>query len=105
MCRKNHGLNTHHQIAVLTRENEDAVRLDAAQMKQAIHNLIRNAFQVMPKVGILSISGSYTGTGLRIIREHGREIDIESRVGQGTRVSLWLPLVERKVRLLGEGKL
>lgn len=50
-----------------------------------------------------------TGTGLgllivrRIIREHGGEIDIESRVGQGTRVSLWLPLVERKVRLLGEG--
>jgi len=50
-----------------------------------------------------------TGTGLgllivrRIVREHGGEIDIESRVGQGTRVSLWLPLVERKVRLLGEG--
>ena len=52
-----------------------------------------------------------TGTGLgllivrRIIREHGGEIDIESRVGQGTRVSLWLPLVERKMRLLGEGRL
>jgi PAS domain S-box-containing protein len=52
-----------------------------------------------------------TGTGLgllivrRIIREHGGEIDIESRVGQGTRVSLWLPLVERKVRLLGEGEI
>lgn len=47
-----------------------------------------------------------TGTGLgllivrRIIREHGGEIDIESRAGKGTRVSLWLPLVERKVRLL-----
>jgi two-component system, sporulation sensor kinase E len=51
-----------------------------------------------------------TGTGLgllivrRIIREHGGEIDIESRVGQGTRVSLWLPLVERHIRLLGEGE-
>jgi len=51
-----------------------------------------------------------TGTGLgllivrRIIREHGGEIDIESRAGQGTRVSLWLPLVERRVRLLGEGE-
>ena len=47
-----------------------------------------------------------TGTGLgllivrRIIREHGGEIDIESREGKGTRVSLWLPLVEKKVRLL-----
>jgi PAS domain S-box-containing protein len=39
----------------------------------------------------------------RIIREHGGEIDIESRAGQGTRVSLWLPLVERKVRLLQAG--
>lgn len=51
-----------------------------------------------------------TGTGLgllivrRIIREHGGEIDIESRASKGTRVSLWLPLVERKVRLLEPGK-
>ena len=41
-----------------------------------------------------------TGTGLgllivrRIIREHGGEIDIKSREGKGTRVSLWLLLVE-----------
>ena len=50
-----------------------------------------------------------TGTGLgllivrRIVREHGGEIDIESREGKGTRVSLWLPLVEKKVRLLAAG--
>jgi signal transduction histidine kinase len=50
-----------------------------------------------------------TGTGLgllivrRIVREHGGEIDIESSVGKGTRVSLWLPLHERRIRLLGEG--
>jgi PAS domain S-box-containing protein len=50
-----------------------------------------------------------TGTGLgllivrRIVREHGGEIDIESREGRGTRIRLWLPLVEKKVRLLGEG--
>lgn len=51
-----------------------------------------------------------TGTGLgllivrRIVREHGGEIDIESRAGLGTKVSLWLPLVERKVRLLEPGE-
>ncbi|MGV3658663.1 MAG: two-component system sensor histidine kinase NtrB [Prosthecobacter sp.] len=50
-----------------------------------------------------------TGTGLgllivrRIVREHGGEIDIESREGQGTRVSLWLPLVEKRVRMLEAG--
>ncbi|MDB6140461.1 MAG: ntrB [Verrucomicrobiaceae bacterium] len=50
-----------------------------------------------------------TGTGLgllivrRIVREHGGEIDIESRQGQGTKVSLFLPLVEKRMRLLGEG--
>ena len=51
-----------------------------------------------------------TGTGLgllivrRIIREHGGEIDVESREGLGTRVSLWLPLVEKSVRMLEESK-
>lgn len=50
-----------------------------------------------------------TGTGLgllivrRIVREHGGEIDIESREGEGTRVSLWLPLVEKRTRLLEAG--
>lgn len=50
-----------------------------------------------------------TGTGLgllivrRIIREHGGEIDIESREGQGTKVTIFLPLVEKKVRMLKAG--
>jgi PAS domain S-box-containing protein len=116
-----------------------AMPLDAAQIKQAFHNLIRNACQAMPKGGQLTIGGTFTdyevrlsfedtgkgigaeqmgklfqpfattrstGTGLgllivrRIIREHGGEIDIESREGHGTRITLWLPLVEKKLRLL-----
>ncbi len=48
-----------------------------------------------------------TGLGLlivrRIVREHGGEINIESREGLGTKVSLFLPLVEKRVRLLGDG--
>ncbi|HYF34020.1 MAG TPA: ATP-binding protein [Prosthecobacter sp.] len=51
-----------------------------------------------------------TGTGLgllivrRIVREHGGEIEIESRESKGTRVTLRLPLIERQVRLLEAGK-
>jgi PAS domain S-box-containing protein len=45
-----------------------------------------------------------TGLGLmivrRIIREHGGHIDIDSHVGRGTTVRLWLPLPEKRPRLL-----
>ena len=50
-----------------------------------------------------------TGTGLgllivrRIVREHGGEVHIESRQGEGTKVSLFLPLAERRMRLLESG--
>ncbi len=45
-----------------------------------------------------------TGLGLmivqRIVRAHGGRIDLESRVGQGTTFRIWLPLHEKKPRLL-----
>jgi signal transduction histidine kinase len=47
-----------------------------------------------------------TGLGLlivrRIIREHGGEMEIESREGFGTNVSFYLPITEKKARLLPE---
>jgi two-component system, sporulation sensor kinase E len=121
------------------RADMPAMPLDPNQMKQAFHNLIRNACQAMAQGGTLTITGTFTdyevrlsfddtgkgisaeqmgrlfqpfattrstGTGLgllivrRIVREHGGEIDIESREGKGTRITLWMPLVEKKTRLL-----
>jgi signal transduction histidine kinase len=45
-----------------------------------------------------------TGLGLmivqRIVRAHGGHIEVESQVGRGTTFRLWLPLHDRKPRLL-----
>ncbi len=117
--------------------------LDAVQMQQVFHNVLRNAAQAISTdadgcitvrmasndfevqvlisdngVGISpeqmgtmfepyrSTKEGGTGLGLlivrRIIREHGGEMEIESREGSGTRVSLFLPLAVKKARLLPE---
>jgi signal transduction histidine kinase len=45
-----------------------------------------------------------TGLGLmivqRIVRDHNGRMDLESHVGKGTVFRIWLPLYERKTRLL-----
>jgi signal transduction histidine kinase len=47
-----------------------------------------------------------TGLGLmivqRIARAHNGRIELESNVGRGTTFRIWLPLHERKPRLLAE---
>ena len=113
--------------------------MDAAQIKQALVNLIKNAIQAMTKGGVLKVQTDsgvdgvvvsvadtgggipqeqinrifepfYTtkkkGTGLglmivqRIVRDHNGRIDLESHVGKGTVFRVWLPLYERRTKLL-----
>jgi signal transduction histidine kinase len=50
-----------------------------------------------------------TGLGLmivqRIVRAHNGRIELESNIGRGTTFRIWLPLHERKPRLLENKKL
>ena len=132
---ENRGLNLKEKLA---RELSPGF-LDAAQIKQVLVNLIRNAMQAMTRGGTLTLSSGQTdeelwvsvadtgggipqdkmnhifepffttkrkGSGLglmivqRIVRAHGGRIELESRVGQGTTFRIWLPLQERRQRLL-----
>ena len=91
------------KLTVMTTFNDDEVIISFQDTGKGItrHDM-GNLFQPF-------FTTRKTGTGLgllivrRIIREHGGEIDIESREGQGTKVTLFLPLVEKKMRLLGAG--
>ena len=51
---------------------------------------------------------SGTGLGLmivrRIVREHGGELSIQSTEGKGLAVTIRLPLLNRRVRMLEAGK-
>ena len=117
--------------------------MDAAQMKQVLVNLVKNALQAMTRGGALRLETGYhsegvyvtvadTGRGIpedevqrifepffttkkkgsglglmivqRIIRDHNGRIELQSKVGQGTSFRIWLPLHERKPRLLGSGE-
>lgn len=106
---------------------------DPVQLRQVVHNLVRNAAQAMPEGGDLFLSADFdpqsqmvamrfrdvgvgipeadlerifrpfvttktkgTGLGLPIVQKivdhHGGRVEVESRVGEGTRFSVLLPL-------------
>ena len=89
-------------LTLQTGENADAVWMSIADtgggIPQEQINRIFEPFYTTKKKG--------SGLGLmivqRIVRAHDGKIELESHVGRGTTFRVWLPLHERKPRLLEE---
>lgn len=128
------------QVSLDLAESVPMLPMDGTQVKQALYNLLKNAFQSLPADGgridietrcteyevevvirdhgsgispevMGSIFEPYhstkeggSGLGLlivrRIIREHGGEIELQSKEGEGTTATLSLPRQDRNIRLL-----
>ena len=87
-------------LTLQTGEGEDGVWMSVADTgsgiaSEQIHRIFEPFFTTKKKG---------TGLGLmivqRIVRAHGGRIELESHAGRGTTFRIWLPLYERKPRLL-----
>jgi PAS domain S-box-containing protein len=95
-----HAMTKNGTLTLQTGEGPDGVWISISDTGGGIPeeqlNRIFEPFYTTKKKG--------TGLGLiivqRIVRAHGGRIDLESRVGRGTSFRIWLPLDERKPRLL-----
>jgi two-component system, sporulation sensor kinase E len=128
------------QVELHLAEDLPQLPLDAGQIRQALFNLFKNAYQALTASdGTITVetryteseiaitiedngsgmppeimgalfepfhSGKKTGTGLgllivrRIVREHGGEIEVDSEEDRGTRITLFFPRGDKRVRLL-----
>jgi PAS domain S-box-containing protein len=94
------AMTTDGTLTLQTGEGADGVWVSVADtgggIPQEEINRIFEPFYTTKKKG--------TGLGLmivqRIVRAHGGRIELESQVGRGTTFRIWLPLHERKPRLL-----
>lgn len=94
------AMTTSGTLTLQTGENSDGVWVSVSDtgggIPQEQINRIFEPFYTTKKKG--------TGLGLmivqRIVRAHNGRIDLESNVGKGTTFRVWLPLHERKPRLL-----
>jgi two-component system, sporulation sensor kinase E len=95
-----HAMTKHGVLTLQTGEGADGVWVSVADtgggIPQEQINRIFDPFFTTKKQG--------TGLGLmivqRIVRAHGGRIELESHIGQGTTFRIWLPLHERRMRLL-----
>jgi len=98
------AMTTGGTLTLQTGENNDGVWVSMADtgggIPQEQINRIFEPFYTTKKKG--------SGLGLmivqRIVRAHNGRIELESNVGRGTTFRVWLPLHERKPRLLENKK-
>jgi len=96
------AMTTGGTLTLQTGENSDSVWVSVADtgggIPQEQINRIFEPFYTTKKKG--------SGLGLmivqRIVRAHNGRIELDSHVGRGTTFRIWLPLHERKPRLLAE---
>jgi signal transduction histidine kinase len=94
------AMSTGGALTLQTGETGDSVWVSVADtgggIPQELISRIFEPFYTTKKKG--------TGLGLmivqRIIRAHNGRVELESHVGRGTTFRIWLPLHERKPRLL-----
>ena len=104
MKNASQAMTTGGTLTLQTGENSDAVWVSVADtgggIPQEQLNRIFEPFYTTKKKG--------SGLGLmivqRIVRAHNGRIELESNVGKGTIFRIWLPLHERKPRLLENKK-
>jgi len=95
-----HAMTKGGTLTLQTGEGDDGVWVSVTDTGGGIPpeqiNRIFEPFYTTKKMG--------TGLGLmivqRIVRAHGGRIELESHVGRGTTFRIWLPLHERRPRLL-----
>jgi len=83
------------KISIQTRSNADRITIHFSDTGSGMSDeIVQRAFEPFYTTRVV---GQGTGLGLTVCRDiiktHGGEIKIESKVGAGTKVSLWLPVV------------
>jgi PAS domain S-box-containing protein len=94
------AMTTSGTLTLQTGENSDGVWISVADTGGGI--LPEQISRIFEPFYTTKKRGSGLGLMIvqRIVRAHGGKIELESRVGRGTTFRIWLPLHERKPRLL-----
>jgi two-component system sensor histidine kinase PilS (NtrC family) len=117
LLRNSAEVSPHHNLQLDVGSEPVSLIADPDQISQIFWNLSRNALRAMPDGGTLKVEGelegrSYlvrsffdggSGIGMaivyRIVQEHGGQLHVESRLDEGTIITVELPSVQGVVAI------